>query len=350
MVAGFGLGGLFDGLLPGCREAAPARILGEHQFPVHCLAFAPDGKTLASGGGFPGYDGEVRLWDVAMGTVRAILRGHRKSVYSTTFAKDGRTLATASYDGVVKLWDVASAQEFRSVPIDLKSTGLPIAFSSVGGVLAFAGSAPGMAIPGCAPGEVQLWHIPRQAEHGLGSGSGPLAIGDERRLVLWHIVLAQDSAIHHAKFPHVAAAGEIGNWPTVEICELPLRQERFILRNHEGYVSSLVFSPEGERLASASFDKTARLWDVATGKERAVLRGHTAKVNGVAFAPNGNRLASASRDRSVRLWDTATGLEEATYQGHIGAVTCVAFAPYGQWLASGSYDKTVRLWPVAMYR
>src|SRR5262249_49753313 len=108
VVAVLGVVGVWDWLFPDSRQEAPARILGEHQFPVHCLAFAPDGKVLASGGGFPGRDGEVRLWDMATGTVQAILQGHRKSVYSAVFAPDGRTLATASYDGVVKLWDVAT--------------------------------------------------------------------------------------------------------------------------------------------------------------------------------------------------------------------------------------------------
>src|SRR5262249_16830213 len=63
-------------------------ILGRHRYPVHCIAFAPNGKTLASGGGFPGKDGEVRLWDVSSGMVRAILPGHQKCVYAATFSPD----------------------------------------------------------------------------------------------------------------------------------------------------------------------------------------------------------------------------------------------------------------------
>src|SRR6266404_1954927 len=79
------------------QDESPGSIIGEHRYPVYCIAFAPDGKTLASVGGFPRKEGEVRLWDVPTSTARAILRGHRQCVYAATFSPDGRTLATTSF-------------------------------------------------------------------------------------------------------------------------------------------------------------------------------------------------------------------------------------------------------------
>ena len=97
-------------------------------------------------------------------------------------------------------------------------------------------------------------------------------------------------------------------------------QETLTLKGHTGSVTSVAFSPDGQRLASASRDGTVKVWDAATGQEIRTLKGHTGGVMSVAFSPDGKRLASASADETVKVWDAATGQETLTLKGHTSVV------------------------------
>jgi len=121
------------------------------------------------------------------------------------------------------------------------------------------------------------------------------------------------------------------------------------LHEHVGPVRSVAFSPDGQRLASASVDGRLMLWDTATQQRIGEpLTGHTAEVSSVAFSPDGQLLVSGSDDGTIRLWETATGQPLGPpLTGHTGWVLSVAFSPDGKTLASGSEDATIRLWEVA---
>ncbi len=134
---------------------------------------------------------------------------------------------------------------------------------------------------------------------------------------------------------------------TIRLWDASTGRELTVLRGHEDIVLSVAFSPDGTQIASASYDKTIRLWDAATGEEVTILRSHKQGVNSVAFSPEGTRLASGSWDTTVRVWDTATGKELSVLRGHEHAVTSVAFSLDGTRIASASDDKTIRVWDVA---
>ncbi len=126
------------------------------------------------------------------------------------------------------------------------------------------------------------------------------------------------------------------------------------LTGHKSWVSSAVFSPDGNTLASASDDGTIRLWNVRDPRHPrllgAPLTGHGGAIYLVAFSPDGRTLASANDDHAVRLWnvkDPSRPKALGTLTGHTAAVRSVAFSPDGQTLAAGGDNGTIRLWDMA---
>ena len=112
-------------------------------------------------------------------------------------------------------------------------------------------------------------------------------------------------------------------------------------------VESVAFSPDGERVLTGSLDRTARLWDARTGQELQRFDGHGDRVYSVAFSPDGERvLTGIAADYTARLWDARTGQELQRFEGHGAEVYSVAFSPDGERVLTGSWDSTARLWDV----
>ncbi|KFA54495.1 hypothetical protein S40293_09984 [Stachybotrys chartarum IBT 40293] len=150
-----------------------------------------------------------------------------------------------------------------------------------------------------------------------------------------------DSVVFSPDANHLASA----SWDqTVRLWDVTTGQCLQTLKGHSNGVNSVVFSPDAKHLASASWDQTVRLWDAATGQYLQTLKGHSSWVNSVVFSPDANHLASASWDQTVRLWDATTGQCLQTLKGHSDGIISVVFSPDAKYLASASWDQTVRLW------
>ncbi|MFI5460210.1 MAG: WD40 repeat domain-containing serine/threonine protein kinase, partial [Isosphaerales bacterium] len=141
----------------------------------------------------------------------------------------------------------------------------------------------------------------------------------------------------------LASAGANG---TVKVWDAATGQETLTIEvQGPGSDASVAFSPDGKRLTSAGrLNGMVDVWDLGTGHGIRPLLGHTGPVYSVAYSPDGKRLASASFDGTVKVWDAATGQELRTQKGHTASVTSVAYSTDGQRLASASVDKTVKVW------
>lgn len=133
---------------------------------------------------------------------------------------------------------------------------------------------------------------------------------------------------------------------TAAIWEVASGRALRTLASHTDSVTAVAFGPDGRVLATGSFDATAKLWEASTGDELMTLSGHADWVMGVAFHPDSAWLATASFDGTAKLWDLRTGRELRSFEGHRGGINAVAFSPDGRQLATASEDRTVKLWDV----
>jgi WD40 repeat protein len=279
-------------------------------------SFSADGTLIATPGGLTGSTAgnRLRIWDATTGQpAMEFPEGSRTdlSADSVAFSPDGRLLA-AGFGGIqdvsyIELWDIERRERIAVLP----------------------GST---AIPGFTTDE--------------NSGSIPgLAFSPDGK----HLVAAFGSM-------NLMSRGDTGNFPLL-VYDVATRQVVRRLEGHRNFCMAVAFSRDGSRMASASQDGTARIWDTATWRELQVLdnpdtasEAGQRRVYDVAFSPNGALLAMASAEGNVILFDVASGDVLQKLRGHSNEVQGVAFAPDGLTLASGSRDGTIRLWNTATWR
>lgn len=332
----------------------PSRTCRGHRHWVLCVSWSPDGSRVASGC----RGGEVRLWQAETGQQHGItLAGHRQWITQVCWrplaahpADDpspGSLLASASKDGDVRVWHAGTARCYRVLSGHTRSvTGLRWAGSD--------------RVYSCSQDRsVRVWcpHSGSQLQCLLGHGHwiNTLALSTDHVLRTGSAGLGCElnsvvRAREHWESVVAASGGEerlvTGSDDFTMILWRPDRQTTPTARltGHQQLINAVCFSPDARWLASASFDKSVRLWRGATGDFVAALRGHVQAVYTVAWSADSRLLVTASADSTLKVWSVSTRSLLIDLPGHADQVYAVDWSADGERVASGGKDTLVRVW------
>ncbi|KAG9064826.1 hypothetical protein KI688_003086 [Linnemannia hyalina] len=362
-------------------------LSGSHRGTVSSVAFSPDGIHIASGGD----DNTVRIWNIDTETELHVLEGHMDPIRCLAFSSSGMRIFSGGADLTMRIWDVAtgtlacSPSEARILSDDADRTvGLrDVDAEALVGSLAHTNSVDGLSISSdgaqlwtVSDGGVHAWTIDvfgrkpaaaasstefsrdcRQVAWSLGENKVQLFSVEtgEPGLVLHGHSDAIECVSYSPKHNIIATASSdktVRIWNSVQGGCLK------VLRDQDVIFTSIVFSPDGRQI-TMSCETRWRLLNLEpefllkAGEQGDVLQedivgsiGHTVDVTSApVYSPDGKEISVGAVDFSVRRYPTRSGVNSpAPLVGHVGIVTCIAYSPQLDKIATGSGDNTARIW------
>jgi serine/threonine protein kinase len=282
-----------------------------HKGQIWSVAFAPDGRTLATASG----DSTLRIWDPKTGAEKVMLPEHNSPILVVAYSHSGKFLLSGDNDGTIRVWDVMAAKEVLPVPHHGGNV-RRLAISPDDKTVAVGSSTQG----------IELWDLERRSLRktlpGLTGSILPVAFSPDGK-----ILATGDES------------GRIRLWdPATGTEQASFQADPLGLR-------ALTFTPDGQTLASVGTgDKDVKLWKVATQEQTGTLPGSEAGIMNVAISPDGRLLAAGGMDGVVKLWDLPAERLLRSFHAHQGSTRAVAFSPDSRYLATGGEDRLGKVW------
>ncbi|XP_074598398.1 notchless protein homolog 1 [Brevipalpus obovatus] len=321
-----------------------------HRNWVLCISWAPDGSKLASAC----KSGEIIIWNPHTGQqVGSTLKGHRQWVNALAWEPlhrnpECRRLASASKDSTIKIWDTVLMQCLMTLSSHKQS------------VTCLRWGGTGLIYSGSQDRTLRVWRdedgVLCRTLEGHGHWINTLALSTDYVMRTGTYEPFSDESSTKEKAERALerynkARGEkerlvSGSDDFTLFFWEPESAKKHIARmtGHQQLINDVKFSPDTRIIASASFDKSIKIWDGRTGKYLTSLRGHVQAVYQIAWSADSRLLVSGSADSTVKVWDMSTRKLQQDLPGHADEVYAVDWSPDGEYVVSGGKDKLLKIW------